>query len=200
MDPIIKGIISGVTISLMIGPIFFALVDLTISKGWKAGFIYVWGVILSDVAMIPFINSFIGIFDINGQYKAYMGFIGGSLLIVFGIFNFFVRGNIQNIISLDIKTIAGAFMKGVTINVLNPFVWIWWIGVYTAVSAFEYTPREKFLYYFFLLLMVFLFDLVKMRFAYYLKQRMSIDNLHIVKQVAGVCLFVFGLLLIYRSF
>jgi threonine/homoserine/homoserine lactone efflux protein len=199
MDPIIKGIISGVTISLMIGPIFFALVDLTISKGWKAGFIYVWGVILSDVVMIPFINSFIGIFDLNGQYKLYMGFIGGSLLILFGIFNFFVRGNIQNLVDLDIKTIAGAFMKGVTINVLNPFVWIWWVGVYTAISPFDYDQPDKFLYYFFLLLMVFLFDLVKIRFAYYLKQRMSIDNLHVVKQVAGVCLFVFGVLLIYRS-
>ena len=199
MDPIIKGIISGVTISLLIGPIFFALVDLTISKGWKAGIVYVWGVILSDVVLIPLINKFIDVLNINGQYKLYMGFVGGTLLIVFGLINFFVKANIKDLIELDIKTIAGAFLKGVLINVLNPFVWIWWIGVYTTISTFNYSFNDTLIYYFSLLLMVFLFDLVKIRFAYFLKQRMTIENLHIVKQVAGVCLFVFGILLIYRS-
>ena len=52
MEPLLKGIISGITISLLIGPIFFALVELTIFKGWRCGLLYVFGVLISDVILI----------------------------------------------------------------------------------------------------------------------------------------------------
>ena len=57
MEPLFKGIISGITISFLIGPIFFALADITISKGWKCGLSYVFGVLLSDVIIIYLVET-----------------------------------------------------------------------------------------------------------------------------------------------
>ena len=46
--------------------------------------------------------------------------------------------------------------------------------------------------------MVFLFDLLKIRFSYYLKQKLTFDKLLIVKKVVGVCLFIFGVVMIVK--
>ena len=43
-----------------------------------------------------------------------------------------------------------------------------------------------------------LFDLLKMRFAYFLKQKLTANNLSNVKKAVGVCLFVFGIVMIVR--
>jgi threonine/homoserine/homoserine lactone efflux protein len=45
MEPLLKGIISGITISFLIGPIFLALADITITKGWRSGLSYIAGVL-----------------------------------------------------------------------------------------------------------------------------------------------------------
>jgi len=40
--------------------------------------------------------------------------------------------------------------------------------------------------------------LLKMRFAYFLKQKLTANNLNKVKKVVGVCLFVFGIVMIVK--
>jgi small neutral amino acid transporter SnatA (MarC family) len=70
--------------------------------------------------------------------------------------------------------------------------------MFTTVSIHYVHFSEKFLFYFGILLMVFLFDLLKMRFAYFLKQKLTANNLNKVKKFVGVCLFVFGLMMIVK--
>ena len=154
MEPLLKGILAGITISLMVGPIFLALADITMSKGWRSGLAYVFGVIVSDIILIYCITS--------------------------------------------VKTIMGAILKGVTINIFNPFVTVWWITMYSTISIQYNSNSDKFLFYFGILWMVFLFDLLKMKFAYYLKQRLTLQNLGYLKKIVGVCLFLFGIGMIVK--
>lgn len=197
MEVAVKGLILGVTISFLIGPIFFGLVDITISKGWKSGLAYIMAVIFTDVLFIVAINKLFSQLNFE-DYKFYIGLVGGIILMFFGLITFFAKASLKSIDIEDIKTISGAFFKGVVINGLNPFVIIWWIGLYTSTSILGYTFSDKFIYYFCILLMVFLFDLLKMRFAYYLKTRLSIEKIGIVKKVAGVALFLFGIVMITK--
>ncbi|MBK9328346.1 MAG: LysE family transporter [Sphingobacteriales bacterium] len=197
LDAVLKGVFTGITVSFLIGPIFFALMELAIRKGWRSGLFYVWGVILSDVVLIYFLYKLMQRFDFT-QYKFYIGLIGGCVLMVFGALTFFSKSDMQAVHIENIKTYIGAFLKGVTINLLNPFVVVWWIGVHTTIKAFDYTLPEQLGFYFSVLLMVFLFDLVKIRFAYYLKQRLQAHKLIWVKKIAGICLFVFGIAMIIR--
>jgi len=197
MEPLFKGIISGITISFLIGPIFFALADITISKGWKCGLSYVFGVLLSDVIIIYLVETILQQFTFD-SIKTEIGLVGGILLIIFGVATFLAKTNIKSLDITNVKTLVGAFAKGVTINIFNPFVTVWWITMFTTVSIHYVHFSEKFLFYFGILLMVFLFDLLKMRFAYFLKQKLTANNLNKVKKFVGVCLFVFGLMMIVK--
>lgn len=197
MEALLKGIITGVTVSFLVGPIFFALVELTISKGWKSGLFYIFGVLVSDVFLIYAVEKILINFPFN-DIKTQIGLIGGVLLIIFGVVTFYTKASIQSANITNIKTLFQSFLKGVTINVSNPFVTIWWITMYSTISINYVLITDKILFYFGILFMVFLFDLLKMRFAYYLKQNLTIDKLILLKKIVGVCLFIFGLVMIIR--
>ncbi|HQO31825.1 MAG TPA: LysE family transporter [Chitinophagales bacterium] len=197
MDAIIKGLISGTTVSLLIGPIFIALVDITITKGWRSGLAYVFGIIFIDTLLIYALYELLGDIDFMA-YQKEISLVGGIVLVLFGILTFTSSASIQHTNVENIKTYFAAFLKGITINILNPFVIVWWMGIYTTVATFNYSPPEIFAYYFSLLLMVFLFDLLKIRFAYYIKNRLKTSFLTNLKKVAGVCLFIFGVAMLVR--
>jgi threonine/homoserine/homoserine lactone efflux protein len=86
----IKGILLGLTLSVIVGPVFFVLLQATIERGTKAGFIFVSGVWLSD--FLYMIAAFYGIAGIqtlagSGDFHLWMSWIGGILLLTFGIAN-----------------------------------------------------------------------------------------------------------------
>ncbi len=198
MEPLIEGLIAGITVSFLIGPIFFALAEITMTKGWRCGLAYVFGVIISDVVLIYAIEKVLNIFPFDDALKFKIGIIGGILLIVFGLSVFLTKANIKQYDVTNVKTLLGAFAKGVTINVFNPFVTVWWITMYSTISINYIALNDKIVFYFAILLMVFLFDLLKMRFAYYLKQKLTVQELSIVKKGVGICLFIFGLAMIIK--
>lgn len=197
MEALLKGIVSGITVSFLIGPIFFALVELTISKGWRSGLFYIFGVLMSDVVLIYAVETILIQFSFD-NIKSHVGLVGGILLIIFGMVTFFAKATIQSTNVTNIKTLFQSFLKGVTINIFNPFVTIWWITMYSTISIYYNSNTDKIFFYFGILLMVFLFDLLKMRFAYYLKQHLTLDKLLIVKKIVGVCLFIFGVVMIFK--
>jgi len=197
MEALLKGIVSGITVSFLIGPIFFALVELTISKGWRSGLFYIFGVLISDVVLIYAVETILIQFSFD-NIKSHVGLVGGILLIIFGMVTFFAKASTQATNITNIKTLFQSFLKGVTINIFNPFVTIWWITMYTTISINYISITNKIFFYFGVLIMVFLFDLLKMRFAYYLKQHLTLDKLLIVKKIVGICLFIFGVVMIFK--
>ena len=197
MEPLLKGIISGITISFLIGPIFLALADITITKGWRSGLSYIAGVLISDIVLIYLVETILQQFPFD-SIKTQIGIIGGIMLIAFGVVTYFAKSNLKAQDVTSVKTLFQAFLKGVSLNMFNPFVTVWWITMYTTVTINYDTFTDRFLFYFGILFMVFLFDLLKMRFAYYLKQRLTENNLSVIKKVVGACLFVFGVVMIVK--
>jgi threonine/homoserine/homoserine lactone efflux protein len=197
MEPLLKGIISGITISFLIGPIFLALADITITKGWRSGLSYIAGVLISDIVLIYLVETILQQFPFD-SIKTQIGIVGGIMLIVFGIVTYFAKATLKAQDVTSVKTLFQAFLKGVSLNMFNPFVTVWWITMYTTVTINYDTFTDRFLFYFGILFMVFLFDLLKMRFAYYLKQRLTENNLSVIKKVVGACLFVFGVVMIVK--
>ena len=109
MEPLIKGIISGITVRFMIGPIFFALMELTISKGWRCGFFYVLGVLISDVVLIYAVETILVQFPFD-NIKSHIGLVGGILLIVFGLV-FLQKHRCNLLISRILKRYFNLFLK-----------------------------------------------------------------------------------------
>lgn len=197
MEPLIKGIISGVTISLMIGPIFLALADITITKGWRCGLSYIVGILVSDLLLIYLVETIFHSLSFE-SLQTPIGLVGGALLILFGVVTFVAEVKLKAPDVTTVKTLAEAFLKGVTINVFNPFVTVWWVTMYSTIAINYHTSFDKVLFYGGILAMVFVFDLLKMRFAYYLKQHLNSSTLVKVKKIVGVCLFIFGTAMVVR--
>lgn len=197
MEPLLKGIISGITISFLIGPIFLALADITITKGWRSGLSYIAGVLISDIVLIYLVETILQQFPFD-SIKTQIGIVGGIMLIAFGIVTYFAKATLKAQDVTSVKTLFQAFLKGVSLNMFNPFVTVWWITMYTTITINYDSFTDRFLFYFGILFMVFLFDLLKMRFAYYLKQRLTENNLSVIKKVVGACLFVFGVVMIVK--
>jgi threonine/homoserine/homoserine lactone efflux protein len=199
MEPLLKGIIAGITISLMIGPIFLALADITISKGWRSGMAYIAGILITDFIFIYLVETIFNHLSFE-DLKTPIALIGGAVLILFGVITFISKVNLKSPDVTSVKTLIGAFLKGFTLNLFNPFVAIWWITMYTTI-AINYPSRvDKGLFYGGILAMVFLFDLVKMRFSYYLKQHLTTEKLQWLKKIVGVCLIGFGAFMLVSSF
>ena len=103
MEPLLKGIISGITISFLIGPIFLALADITITKGWRSGLSYIAGVLISDIVLIYLVETILQQFPFD-SIKTQIGIVGGIMLIAFGIVTYFAKATLKAQDVTSVKT------------------------------------------------------------------------------------------------
>ena len=89
----------GFLLSVMVGPVFFVLLETSITKGIRAALALDIGVFISDVLYIMFALSFVDqITSINsGENKLIFGFIGGSIFIIYGTFYFFKKSKMVDL-------------------------------------------------------------------------------------------------------
>jgi len=84
----LEGVVFGLILTIMLGPIFIALTQTGIDKGARAGITVGAGVWSSDLLVILFSYLFISQVDALVQdevFKYWMGLVGGFILIAFGI-------------------------------------------------------------------------------------------------------------------
>ena len=93
MQFFLQAICIGFLLSVMVGPVFFVLLETSITKGIRAALALDIGVFISDILYILFALSFVDqITSINsGENKLIFGFIGGSIFIIYGTFYFFKK-------------------------------------------------------------------------------------------------------------
>jgi threonine/homoserine/homoserine lactone efflux protein len=133
MQTIIEGVTLGLTLSVFFsfGPALVAEIQTSIHRGFWAAVLLAFGVFLSD-ATIVFLG-FIGAVQIFENNKTILGFIGGVILVIFGIVTFRRKAVIDvETNKAELKQNNPNFLtyilKGFFINFTNPFVWIFWMG------------------------------------------------------------------------
>lgn len=156
LDLILKGVITGFILSVMIGPVFFVLLETSIRKGVRAGLALDFGVFISDIIYILIAFLFYNEVKLlaEGQSKETAKVIGGILFIVYGIFTFFKKsttieavkgrgssqlldvdispsqtGNRSNREPADWKEYRILCLKGFLLNLANPLVIFYWFSV-----------------------------------------------------------------------
>ena len=87
MDLLIKGIFLGLTLSILVGPIIFALLQTAIERGFRAGMMVGLGVWVSDLMYISIayfgVSYIVAITEYEG-FEEILGTIGGFTLIGLG--------------------------------------------------------------------------------------------------------------------
>lgn len=202
LEAIVSGVMLGLVLSLLVGSVFFLLIDTSIKKGFKRGVYLSLGVLLSDmfyIAITYFSSVAAGVVN---NYKWEIGWAGGLLLMVFGIVTMLKKPNIKSAdLDLSDKGSSGwvEVLKGFLMNLLNPFVLIFWLGVSGSVSSGNsFTYMHTVIFFISVLTTVFLTDVIKAWSASKLRAFLKPNLLIWVNRVSGFGLLLFGIRMIYK--
>lgn len=200
---LIEGVILGITLAFLVGPAFISLIQTSIYRGFVSGMQFAFGIILSDFVLIALI--YLGALKVlsNFKHQILVGIIGGFILILFGIYTYRRKAKISksSTINLPLRpaNIFKYVFKGFFINILNPFLIIFWLSVVSLVSA-KYGVRSPELSIFFAGTLggVFLTDTVKCLIANRIRDFLNFKVLTWMNRVVGFMLVTFGVVLIVR--
>lgn len=138
MELIFKGVVTGLLLSIMIGPVFFVLLETSIRKGIKAAIAFDLGVLLNDVLYISIALLFYNQVEqlSSGNDNSLLKIIGGGLFITYGIINFFkkvkkIEVETENANGSGVKGYLLLGLKGFLLNLANPLVVFYWFSVLT---------------------------------------------------------------------
>jgi len=204
MHALYEGIILGFTLAFIFGfgPAFFALIQTAVHRGFWAGVLLAFGIFLNDfiIVVLGLLGS-VNVISGSENYKL-MGIIGGALLIVFGLFSY----RRQEITKRDDKSQNGNphrliyIGKGFVLNLLNPFVWIFWLTVIvSATASYKADTYSLTLFFAGTLGVVLITDIFKVFMASKLTKFLTDKFLIMINKIAGVALVVFGLFFILRA-
>ena len=162
LEPVLSGIGFGLLLTVLIGPVFFAILQTALHEGFRSGVNLATGVLISDACWILVVYFFASQLDLTGEYKLYTAWIGGLMLIGFGLSTILTKIKVKEID--DTKRVVHAkFMgKGFLLNSLNPAVPLFWLGVITVVKTKEnYSAMHELVFFCSVLATVFSTDLFK---------------------------------------
>jgi threonine/homoserine/homoserine lactone efflux protein len=204
MNLILDGLLLGLTLAILLGPIFVALTQTGIQRGIRAGLSVGTGIWVSDLLVIITAYFFIKEIDILTQNKSFhhwMGWIGGLILIVFGIISL-VKKPIQEekIPAFNAKSYTGYWTKGFAVNFFNPFTFVFWIGVMTTyVIGKSINGWETILLFGSIMFTIIVTDSLKVILAKLIRKKLTHDHIITFGKVAGIILITFGVVLILRT-
>jgi threonine/homoserine/homoserine lactone efflux protein len=127
----LMGFIIGLTGALAPGPTLIATIRSALHVGWTGGPRVTLGHVIAEMVIVVLIAAGISSFP-DTLHPAIAG-IGGSALILFGGMTLF--GARKAAISSDIsmESSSGPVLAGLLTSVSNPYFWIWWFSVGSAL-------------------------------------------------------------------
>lgn len=196
MDVVINGLLFGLLLSILIGPVFFSLIQNSIEKGFKAGFFMAIGIAASDTVYI-FI-TYLGISQLTNSdsFNIWLGGIGGTIMLIFGLTSILkpvpLKGAKQQ--HKESTKWFQQITKGFLLNGINPFVLFFWISVASKVTLnFKYSTNEATGFFVSLIATVLLTDVLKAYFSTKLSEIVTPRFTKIMNRVVGIALIGFSL-------
>tara|TARA_B100000683_G_scaffold152520_1_gene147514 strand:+ start:90 stop:707 length:618 start_codon:yes stop_codon:yes gene_type:complete len=200
---ILTPITVGFFTAFIMGPVFWVLLETSITKGFKAAVAFDLGVMFADVCFIGV--CYLGSFQLleDDQNKQGLFVLGGTILLLYGLFSWLNR-NKKNKAQTEIKELKenyfGLAIKGFAINILNVGVFIFWGGVTIVSSPASGKSFTNFILFFsIVLLSYFITDLFKISVANRFKSLLTGRGIVIVNSIVSLILIFSGLFLILKG-
>ena len=193
----------GFFTAFIMGPVFWVLLETSITKGFKAAVAFDLGVMLADVCFIGV--CYLGSFQLleEDQNKQGLFVLGGTILLLYGLFSWINRNKKskdQPEIQESKENYFGLAAKGFAINILNVGVFIFWGGVTIVSSPASGKSFTSFVLFFsIVLLSYFITDLLKISVANRFKSLLTGKGIVVVNSVVSLILIVSGLVLILKG-
>ncbi len=200
-------ILIGFFLAFMIGPVFFILIQTSITKGARAAIAFDFGVILGDIVFI--LMAYYGSKSLLEKIKddPRIFYIGGLILLIYGIITYLdkTQKKVKDDENLEIipeKTnYLRLFIKGFLLNFINVGVLAFWLGMILVVGSNLQMDAGRIFNYFTIILVSYLItDLGKILLAKQLKKKLTPAVTYKIKRTMGIILMVFGIVLILKGF
>lgn len=197
MEIIIKGLLSGVFLSFLIGPVFFTILQTSIERGFNSGGLVALGVSLSDACYIAITYLGLSHFSDSPDFKLYLGYAGGAILLLFGVYYLFIKSKklrCSDYTQIKPRNPLRYVAKGFVINGLSPMVFLFWVGTVSfATTELGYvTHTQATAYFASIVLTVFCTDIIKAKLADRLRYVITPRFIRTMNIVLGILLVLFG--------
>ncbi|WP_341900137.1 LysE family transporter [Fluviicola taffensis] len=212
LDILLKGILTGFILSIMIGPVFFLLLETSIRKGIRAAIAFDIGVFVSDLIYIIIALIFYSEVSkiTSGEYGHIISIVGGFILVIFGLVTLLKKPKedkkeAEKQLNNQTKDLILLGLKGFLLNFANPGVIFYWITV-IALGAdgkkSANTAIDESTYWYILIIMVTFFsvDLLKIMGAKKLRPFITENVLVGLNRLIGLIIIGTGILLVIKGF
>jgi threonine/homoserine/homoserine lactone efflux protein len=144
-------------------------------------------------------NFFTELFNTLLENKAIVAITGSVFLVSVGIYFLFfkkVKANEEGkqLLVFRKRDYAKLFLTGLFMNILNPFLWGFWLA--TATTFADHAIRQRFIIFATALAIVLVADVAKVLLANKIRQRLTLKNIQFINRLNGVILIGFGIALL----
>ncbi|MBB4800853.1 threonine/homoserine/homoserine lactone efflux protein [Flavobacterium nitrogenifigens] len=206
INDILAGLPWGLFLSFMVGPVFFILLETSITKGFRAAIVFDFGVVLGDIFFIAI--AYLGSYRLISSLKdkPALFIFGGIIMLAYGIISFVKLKKEEKIndeeIDRDIikRNYGSLFVKGFLLNVINIGVLGFWLAVIISVGPkLEMQNSRMFTFFAAVIITYLLVDCLKILLAKQLKSKMTPTNILKIKKGISIVLMVFGVALMVQG-
>jgi threonine/homoserine/homoserine lactone efflux protein len=198
---IFNGIKLGIVLALLIGPVFFTIIQTSVERGFGKGVLVSIGVSLSDLFYV--VICCLGLIRLveNEAFHQQMAYVGGGILLLFGIYYLLVKNRkvrSPDSTHIEERSLFRYLLKGFVINAFSPMVPLFWIGTLSIVTIdFGYNENSEIIvFYAAVLITVLGTDIIKAWLAGRLRRLITIQRMKVINVVVGIALIIFGVRLL----
>lgn len=206
---ILKAIPLGIVLAFTIGPVFFVLLETSITKGFKAAITFDFGVVFGDIVFI--LIAYFSTSTILEKLKDEPGLFifGGIVMLAYGIFSFIKeKKDKKKKEAITTETIEiyktnylGLFVKGFLLNFINIGILFFWVGIIIVFGPkLDMNPNRITLFFSSIIITYLITDIIKMLIAKQLKSKLTPYIIYKIKRVISVVVMIFGFFLILQGF
>ncbi len=207
IQDIFKAIPLGFSLAFMIGPVFFMLLQTSITKGARAAIVLDLGVIVADIIFIAiaYFGSHKFLSEIKDDPNLY--YLGGIIFIIYGVSIFIKKQKKKQDapeLTFEISkknNYLGLFVQGFLLNFINVGVLAFWLLMVISIGpSLDLDQQRIFTFFTTIILAYFVTDIGKIVLAKQLKNKLTPDNILRIKKGMGLILIVFGIVLVIKGF
>ena len=202
INDILAGLPWGLVLSFMVGPVFFVLLETSITKGFRAAFTFDLGIVFGDVLFI--LIAYLSTNKLLEQLKdnPALFIIGGLIMFVYGLASFIMlkrnfkkkQEEEKDDDNIPKNNYFGLFFKGFLLNFINIGVLgFWMMIIITYGPQMNMNTQRISIFFTAILAFYLLFDVAKILLAKQLKNKLTPQNIYKIKRVISIIILIFGL-------
>ncbi len=218
---LIQGIFLGISLSFMVGPLLFAILQAGIERGFRAGLAVAAGIWTSDVLYVMVVQygmeALTNLTALPG-FRVWAGLAGGMLLVAFGLGSLLFKKTplpqistqetegsdsvtkpLKEPVNHRKRPYLAWWLRGFLLNTINPFTVFFWLGIAGAVIIPNgWDTRQMLVFFGGMLGTLILTDTLKAYAAKRVRHFLTPEHTRWVQRGIGFLLVLFGVVLVMR--